>query len=210
MFVERVGPLVHRMPGDGRDGTALLGQHGRDLDIVHRDLAQHRLLGTIGLGAERGAFEKRAVQIGQCLGKTAADCGRREKRAVAAATTGDDVGALVEQADVGVDAGHRDDPVGPLERGDIEGWPLIESGDRIAGSDAAVQNVPGDFGIEVAHAELLQAAFAGKFLNDSDEQIDPAVGAGIARRADDHRHVEAARRGQHRLEIVSLPLQRAR
>ena len=109
-----------------------------------------------------------------------------------------------------MDAGHRDDPVGRLERGEIERRPRIEPGDRIAGSDAAAQNVPGDFGIEVADAELLQAAFAGKFPDDSDEQIDPAVGPGIARRAYDHRHVEAARRGQHRLEIVSLPLQRAR
>ena len=51
---------------------------------------------------------------------------------------------------------------------------------------------------------------AGKVSDDADEQIDPAVGAGVPGRADDHRHTETPRREQHRLEIVHLPLQRAR
>ena len=41
VFVEGIGPLVHRMSGDRSDRTALLGQQSGDLDILHRDLAEH-------------------------------------------------------------------------------------------------------------------------------------------------------------------------
>ena len=67
MLVERIGPLVHRMAGDRGDRAALFGQESGDLDVVHRDLAEHRFLATIGLGAERGAFEHLAVEIGEPL-----------------------------------------------------------------------------------------------------------------------------------------------
>src|SRR5215472_5988442 len=78
MFVERAGAFVHRVTGDGSDRAALLGQERGDLDIVHCDLAEHRFLATIRLGAERGAFEYLAVEIGERLRKTSAD-GRRCK-----------------------------------------------------------------------------------------------------------------------------------
>jgi hypothetical protein len=51
---------------------------------------------------------------------------------------------------------------------------------------------------------------AGEILDDADKPVDPAVAAGVAGRADDHRHAEPARRQQHVLEIVTLPLHRAR
>ena len=41
-------------------------------------------------------------------------------------------------------------------------------------------------------------------------QVDAAVGAGVARRADDHRHAKLARGEQHQLEVVRLPRERAR
>jgi len=40
--------------------------------------------------------------------------------------------------------------------------------------------------------------------------VDPAVAAGVAGRADDHRHAEPPRPQQHVLEIMPLPLHRAR
>ena len=36
-----------------------------DLDVVHRDLAEHGFLAAIGLGAERGAFEHLAEIVGR-------------------------------------------------------------------------------------------------------------------------------------------------
>jgi hypothetical protein len=50
----------------------------------------------------------------------------------------------------------------------------------------------------------------GKVADNVDEQIDPAVAAGVPGGTDNHRHAEATRREQHRLEIVHLPLPRAR
>ena len=41
-------------------------------------------------------------------------------------------------------------------------------------------------------------------------KVDAAVAAGVAGRADDHRHAEPASGQQHVLEIVDLPLPRAR
>jgi len=43
-----------------------------------------------------------------------------------------------------------------------------------------------------------------------DVKVDPAVCAGVAGRADNHRHSEAASGEQHGFEIVPLPLPRAR
>ena len=51
---------------------------------------------------------------------------------------------------------------------------------------------------------------AGEIPDDADKQIDAAVAAAVARRADDHRHAETARREQHLLQFVDLPLARTR
>jgi len=45
--------------------------------------------------------------------------------------------------------------------------------------------------------------------DDADKQVDPAVAAGVPGGTDNHWHAKAARRDQHRLKIVRLPLQRA-
>src|SRR6266436_9862472 len=95
MFVERVSPLVHRMACDRSDRAALLGQQSSDLDIIHRDLAEHRFLAGIGLSAERGAFEHLAVEIGEPVWKAAPDGRRGKDRTIAAAAADDHVGALV-------------------------------------------------------------------------------------------------------------------
>src|SRR5208337_4174345 len=50
----------------------------------------------------------------------------------------------------------------------------------------------------------------GEILDDADKKVDPAVAAGVAGRADDHRHTEPARGQQHVLAIVDLPLPRTR
>ena len=55
----------------------------------------------------------------------------------------------------------------------------------------------------------IETVLAGEILDDADEPVHPAVAAGVAGRADDHRHAESAGRQQHVLEIVPLPLQRA-
>ena len=67
-----------------------------------------------------------------------------------------------------------------------------------------------DLRIEITDAKPRQPVLLGKVLDDPDEQIDSAVAAGVAGRADDHRHAEASRGEQHRLEIIHLPLPRAR
>jgi hypothetical protein len=71
--------------------------------------------------------------------KTSAHRRRGKDGAVAAAAADDDVGTPVEQRDVGVHAGHRDDPVGNAEGRQIEGWPSVEPVDRVARSDLAAQ-----------------------------------------------------------------------
>ncbi|MGA7862698.1 MAG: hypothetical protein WCA23_01660 [Stellaceae bacterium] len=109
-----------------------------------------------------------------------------------------------------MDAGHRDDALGRVQGGEIERRPTIETRNRVAGQDAPTLRVFAHLGIEVADAKPGQLVLIGKVPDDADEQINPPVGAGVPSRANDHRHAEASRREQHRLEIVHLPLQRAR
>ena len=56
----------------------------------------------------------------------------------------------------------------------------------------AMQCVFAHFGIEIADAKPGQCTIPGKVPDNADEQIDPAVGAGVPGRADDHRHAEAS------------------
>ncbi len=67
-----------------------------------------------------------------------------------------------------------------------------------------------DFRIEITDAKPRQAMLAGEVLDDADEPVDPAIAAGVGGRADDHRHAEPVCPQQHVLEIVPLPLHRAR
>ena len=210
MFLERVGAFIHCVAGDRGDRAALLGQHCRDLDIVHRDLAKHRLLRGVRLGTERGAFQKLAGEIGQRRRKAAADRRRREDRAIAAAPADDHVGVGIEQFNIGVDARDRDDMAGSIERRKVERRPPVEPFDSLAGEHAAPQFRRRDLRIEIAQAKLRQAMLRGDVADHRDEQIDAAVAAGVARRADDHRHAEPARSEQHRFQILVLPLPRAR
>jgi len=82
--------------------------------------------------------------------------------------------------------------------------------DHIARADFAAQIILADLRIEIADAEPRQAVLAGEVLDDADEPVDGAVAAGVTGRADDHRHAEPPRPQQHVLEIMPLPLHRAR
>jgi hypothetical protein len=115
VLVKRVGPLIHRVSRDRGDCAALLGAQRGHLEVLHRDLAEHRFLAGVGLRAKRCAFEHFAGEVGEPWGKAPADCRRGKNRAVAAAAADDDIGAPVEQLDVGVNPGHRHDPVGGVE-----------------------------------------------------------------------------------------------
>ena len=106
--------------------------------------------------------------------------------------------------------GHRHDSLGRAERLRFERRPPVEPLDRVARRNLAVQILLADFRIEITDAEPRQSVLAREFLDDSDKPVDAAVAASVGRRADDHRHPEPVRRQQHVLEIVLLPLQRAR
>ena len=106
--------------------------------------------------------------------------------------------------------GHRHDSVGRIEGRHVERRPAVQPVDRVARCDLAAQVVLADFRIEIADAKPPQAVLAGKVLDDADEPVDAIVAARVTRRADYHRHPEPTRREQHVLEIVLLPLQRAR
>src|SRR5260370_28236298 len=56
ILVERLGPLVHRITVDRGDRSALLRQERADLDIVLRDLSQHRFLASLWPVSYQDAF----------------------------------------------------------------------------------------------------------------------------------------------------------
>src|SRR5205807_1975223 len=118
----------------------------------------------------------------------------RKNGAVAAAAAYDDIGAPAEQFDVRVNAGHRHDPVGGSESSQVERRPPVEPVNSVARSDFGAQIVVVDLRVEIADTEWAQAVLAGEILDDADEPVHPAVAAGVAGRADDHRHAESAGR----------------
>ena len=75
-------------------------------------------------------------------------CG--EHAAVAAAPADDHVGALAQQLDERMHAGHRDDPLRRVELGLGQRLVRLESRDRFTGAHARPQVLLADFGIEGA------------------------------------------------------------
>ena len=80
----------------------------------------------------------------------------------------------------------------------------------VARVEAVPQRFPVDLGIEISDPKLGHAVLARQIGDHRDIEIDPAVGAGISSGPDNHRHAEPARGEQHRLEVLLLPLPRAR
>src|SRR5262249_52731153 len=95
IFFERIRPLIHRVPRDRRNRAALLRQQRRNLYVLHRYLAQHRLLAGVGFGTEGSALQDLSVIIRQSLGESGANGWRRKDRAVAATPTNDHIGAFL-------------------------------------------------------------------------------------------------------------------
>src|SRR5439155_6065987 len=126
------------------------------------------------------------------LRKAGPDRRCRKDRAIAAAPADDHVGAFVEELNVRVDPSHGDDTLGRVQGGEVERRPRVEPRDLVASLDAPTQRILADLRIEITDAKPGQPVLLRKLANDADEQIDPAVAAGIAGRADDHRHAEAS------------------
>ena len=183
--------------------------HGGHVDGVGGDLAHHRLLAAVWLGAEGGAFEHLAEIVGKAFREAAADRRRGEDRAVGRAAADDDVAALVEQIDVRVNAGHRHDAVGGVELALAQVGAAVETLDRRAGAHLAADVLLVHLGIEPAEAKGRQSMLGRQFLDDRHIAVDAAVGAGVAGRADDHGHANASGGEQHLLEILPLPAERA-
>src|SRR5260370_4868255 len=198
------------MGSDGGYRAALPRPQRGPPEVLHRDLAQHRFLAGVGLRAKRRAFEHLAGEVSEPIGEALTYRRRRKDGAVAAAAADDDIGAPVEQLDVGVPPGPPHDTVGSAEGRQVDRRPSVEPVDRVARRDLAAQIVLTDLRVEIADAEPRQAVLAGEVLYDADEPVDPAIAAGVGGRADDHRHAEPARPQQHVLQIVSLPLRPAR
>ena len=91
------------------------------------------------------------------LGKAVMDRGCGEHAAVAAAAADDHVGALLQQLDERMHAGHRDDSLRRVELGLGQRLMRLESRDRFAGAHAPPQVLLADFGIEIADLEARQA-----------------------------------------------------
>ena len=96
------------------------------------------------------------------LGKAVMDGGRREHATVAAAPADDHVGALRQQRDERMDAGHRDDPLRGVELGLGQRLLRLESRDRLAGAHAPPQVLLADLGVEVAELEARQPMLRGE------------------------------------------------
>jgi hypothetical protein len=76
--------------------------------------------------------------------------------------------------------GHGDDALGRVQGGEIERRPPVEPGDLIAGRNALPQRIRADLRIESSDAKSGQAVLFGEISDDVDEQIHPAVAAGVA------------------------------
>src|SRR5262249_35902726 len=209
VFVVGIAPLVHGVGGHRGHGAALLRQHGRDLDVLHRDLAHDRFLPGVRLGAEGRALHDLAVEVGERLRVPLPDRGRREDGAVAAAPADDDVRPQVQQLDEGVHPGQGDDVVGGVELGQRQVRPPVEAAHGVAGPDASAYQLLRDLGVEIAELEAGDPVALGQRLDDVHVAVDPAVAAGVPRRSDHHRQSEAAGADQHDLDVVRLPGGRA-
>ena len=206
VLVEGVGPLVHGVPGDRGDRAALLRVHGGDRDVVVRDRADDGFLGHVGLGAERGALEHLAEVVGVVLGKALVEGGRGEDGGVAAAAADDDVGPALQRLDERVHAGHGDDPIRAVQLFRGERRSAVQTLDHVAALHPAAQVLPVQLGVEGHQLEGLETVLAAEVADHTDVHVDAAVGAGVARGADHHRHPLLARGEQHQLEVVLLPV----
>jgi len=108
-----------------------------------------------------------------------------------------------------VDASHGDDALGRVQGDEIKRRPSVQSRDLVAGHNAPMKLILAYLGVEVADAEFGQPVLSREIADDVDKQVDSAVAAGVSGGTDDHWHAKTARRDQHRLKIVRLPLQRA-
>ena len=145
------------------------------------------------------------------LGKAVMDRRRGENAAVAAAPADDDVGAASSSLMNGCTPAIATIRSVASSSASVSASIAFQPRDRFTGTHASPQVLPADLRVEVAELESRQTrASAARSLDDPHVEVDAAVGAGVARRADDHRHPELARRQQHVLEIVRLPGARAR
>ena len=182
--------------------------HCRHHDGVRGNLAQHRFLAPVRLGAERRALEHLAEVVRVVFGKAMMKRRRRKHAAVAAPPADDHVGALLEQLDEWMYARHRDYPLRGVELGFGQCRVALEPQYDLAGAHAASQVLATDLGVEVADLEFRQLMLRGKLPDDVHEEVDAAVGAGVAGRPDDHRHAQLPRGEQHVLQILGLPGER--
>ena len=117
-------------------------------------------------------------------------CG--EHRAIAAAAADDHIGALAQQLDVRVHAGHGDDAIGGLKLLQRQGRAPVEASDVFAVLDRGAQAILGDVRIVPTQFEWAELMFARQVANDAEIEIHATVGAGVTRGTDDHRHADAA------------------
>src|SRR5262249_55070748 len=82
----------------------------------------------------------------------------------------------------------------------------VETFDSDAPGEPAAELVTRYLGVDCGHGERRQAMLARQITDDVDVLIHPAVGARVGCRTHDHRHAETARRHEHQLEVMSLPL----
>src|SRR6185503_2465942 len=201
----RIRSLVHGVPGDGGNGAALIRMHRSHPHLVGGHFAEHGFLAAIRLGAERGAFEDLAQVIGLRLRKAVVDRRRGENAAVGAAPADDHVGALLQELEERMNAGHGDDPLGRIQFNFRQILVRIQAQDALARPHLPAHVLLVDFGIKVAELEAPQAVLLGELLDDAHVEIDAAVRAGVAGRTDNTRRAGGARGEQHLLEVVRLP-----
>jgi hypothetical protein len=177
--------------------------------VLARDLAQHGFLAAIGFGAERGALQHLAQVVGVVGGEAVVQRRRGKERGVGTAPADDDVGPHLEQAPVGVHAGHGDDARGRIELGLGQVGEALEPAHARAVTQALAHPLGAHLRVEPPEPERRQAVLRGQLPDDPAVQVHPAVRARVPGRADDHRHPQPARSQQHLLEVVALPAFRA-
>ena len=131
---------------------------------------------------------------------------RRGKQCrIRAATANDHIGALSQQFDERMHAGHRHDAFRGIEFGLGQIRIAVQAADRTAAAYGFSHALLGDFRIKIAQPERRQLMFFGQRLDHADVHVYAAVRAGVARRADDHGHTQLAGSQQHVLKILPLP-----
>lgn len=203
---ERIDAFVHGMTRHRCHRAALSRVHGRDRNGLARHRAEHALLAHEGLGRERGALEHLAQVVRRGFGEAGADGRRREKTGITGTARDDDVGPLIQRADERFDAHHRDQPIGAGEDVCREIGASIQSLDADALLQTTPDLVPVHLGADRRQCERWQAMLRCQLADDGRVLSDASIRAGVGSRPDDHRNAKAARRQQHQLQVVALPL----